>query len=261
MPSTWLITGANRGIGKGIVSQVLARPNTIVIAALRDTSDSTAKELTKVSVASGSKLIIVKVDASSDTDAADAVKSLQSQHGINHLDIVLANSGLLDQWGPVSEVAPSDLRKHFEINTIAPIKLFQATKPLLDNAQNPRFFITSTNIASIGLMEKIPMPTIAYGLTKAAANYAISKIHFENPEISAVALHPGWVQTRMGQHAADLAGVAEVPVTIEDSAKGLIQQVSIKLFASAFYVNFDETYLIAINRLTKPQRRRCPASL
>ena len=31
----------------------------------------------------------------------------------------------------------------------------------------------------------------------------------------------------MGQHAADLAGVAEVPVTIEDSAKGLVKQVSI----------------------------------
>lgn len=230
MSSTWLITGANRGIGKGILSQVLARPNTTVIAALRDTSDSTAKELTEVPVGSKSKLIIVKIDASSDTDAKEAVQSLKSQHGINHIDVVLDNSGVLDQWGPVSEVTPSELRKHFEINTIAPIKLFQATKPLLENSQNARFFITSTNIASIGLMENIPMPTIAYGLTKAAANYATSKIHFENPKISAVALHPGWVQTRMGKQAADLAGVAEIPVTIEDSAKGLIEQVSSHLF-------------------------------
>lgn len=226
MSSTWLITGANRGIGKGIVSQLLARPNTTVIAALRDIADTTAKDLGKLPAASGSSLIIVKIDALSDTDAKDAVNSLRSQYGIQQVDVVIANSGILDQWGPVSEVTPEDLRKHFEINTIAPIKLFQATKSLLEKSENPRFNIVSTNIASIGIMENIPLPTIAYGLTKSAANYATSKIHFENPKISAVALHPGWVQTRMGQHAADLAGVAEIPVTVEQSAAGLIQQVS-----------------------------------
>jgi norsolorinic acid ketoreductase len=76
MSSIWLITSANQGIGKGILSQVLSQPNTTVIAALRDISDSTATELAEVPVASGSKLIVVKVDASSDTDAQDAVKSL-----------------------------------------------------------------------------------------------------------------------------------------------------------------------------------------
>ncbi|OBT94566.1 hypothetical protein VE01_07977 [Pseudogymnoascus verrucosus] len=241
MSSIWLITGANRGIGKGILSQVLSRPNTTVIAALRDISDSTATELAEVPVASGSKLIVVKVDASSDTDAQDAVESLQSQHGISHIDVVLANSGILTQWGPVSEVTPEDLRKHFEVNTIAPIKLFQATKSLLEKSENPRFFITSSTIASIGLMDTIPMPTIAYGLTKAAANYATSKIHFENPKISAVALHPGWVQTRMGEHAADMAGLAEIPVTIQDSASGLIKQIdqTTKETLSGKFVGFD----------------------
>jgi norsolorinic acid ketoreductase len=238
MSSTWLITGANRGIGKGIVSQVLVRPNTTVIAALRDTTDKTAKDLNTLSTASGSRLIVVKIDAASDTDAKDAVKTLQSQYGIQQIDVVIANSGILDQWGPVSEVTPGDLRRHFEINTIAPIKLFQATKPLLEKAENPRFTIVSTSIASVGLMEKSPMPTIAYGLTKSAANYATAKIHFENPRISAVALHPGWVQTRMGRHAADLAGVAEIPVTIEESATGLIQQVSHHLLPLSSYCHW-----------------------
>ena len=44
----------------------------------------------------------------------------------------------------------------------------------------------------------------------------------------------------MGQHAADLAGVAEVPVTIEDSAKGLVKQVSINSLAPALQIDFDE---------------------
>ncbi|KAI5463898.1 hypothetical protein BGZ63DRAFT_413386 [Mariannaea sp. PMI_226] len=239
--STWLITGANRGIGKGVVTILLARPNTTVVAAVRDTADVTAKELTELPLAAGSRLITVHIDAASETDARNAVELLQSKYNISKLDVVLANSGLLDQWGPVSEVTSDDLRKHFEINTIAPIKLFQATKALLEGAENPRFFITSTKIASLGLMKNTPLPTIAYGLTKAAANYAVAKIHYENPKISAAALHPGWVQTRMGQHAADLAGVAEVPVTISESATGLLKQIdhTTKETLSGKFVGFD----------------------
>jgi norsolorinic acid ketoreductase len=223
--STWLITGANRGIGRGLVTLLLARPNTTVIAALRDTADVTAKEIAELPLAAGSRLIVVKIDAESETDALEAVGLLQSKYNITKLDVVLANSGLLDQWGPVSKVTSDELRRHFEINTIAPIKLFQATKALLDGAENPRFCITSTNIASLGLMRSIPMPTIAYGLTKAAANYALAKIHYEDSKITTIALHPGWVQTRMGQHAADLAGVADIPVTVSESATGLLKQV------------------------------------
>lgn len=90
-------------------------------------------------------------------------------------------------------------------------------------------------------MPHIPLPTIAYGMSKAAVNYAVAKIHYENSKISAVALHPGWVQTRMGQHAADLAGVAEVPVTVEQSVAGLLQQIDAtkKDTLSGKFIGFD----------------------
>lgn len=139
---------------------------------------------------------------------------------------MIANSGLLNQWGTVSEVTPKELRDHLEINTIAPIVLFQATLPLLEASKNPKFFVISTGIASLELMPNYPMLTIAYGLSKIAVNYAVRKIHFENKNISAVALHPGWVETRMGRRAADYAGVSDIPVTVEQSAKGLVEVVS-----------------------------------
>lgn len=226
------------GIGKGIVASILGRPDTVVIAAIRDLSNSS--EISSLPTAPGSRLIIVKVDGKSPSDATIAIESLQSQ-GITHIDVLIANSGVLDQWGPVSEVKSQDLRDHFEINTIAPIALFQAAYPLLEKAENPKFFVISTNIASIELMPHIPLPTIAYGMSKAAVNYAVAKIHYENSKISAVALHPGWVQTRMGQHAADLAGVAEVPVTVEQSVAGLLQQIDAtkKDTLSGKFIGFD----------------------
>ncbi|KAH8821754.1 aflatoxin biosynthesis ketoreductase-like protein nor-1 [Xylogone sp. PMI_703] len=239
--ATVLISGANRGIGKGILTNFLARPNTTVIAALRDPSDSSAQELSNIQVAANSKLIVVKVDARSETDASDAISLLKTQHGITSLDIVIANSGLLDQYGPVTEVSPKDLRNHFEINTIAPIVLFQAALPLLNASQNPRFFVISSTLGSLELIPQMPLPTIAYGISKAGATYAVRKIHFENEKISAVALHPGWVETRMGRHAADLAGVKELPVTVEQSSKGLVEVIdaTTKEGLSGKFIGFD----------------------
>jgi len=34
-------------------------------------------------------------------------------------------------------------------------------------------------------------PTLAYGISKAGANYFVRKIHFEFPEICTLAVHPG----------------------------------------------------------------------
>ena len=57
-----LISGANRGIGKGLVQQYLEKPNHVVIAANRDPAAS--KPLNDLKTGSGSRLIIVKVNAS-----------------------------------------------------------------------------------------------------------------------------------------------------------------------------------------------------
>ncbi|RFU33891.1 hypothetical protein B7463_g2421, partial [Scytalidium lignicola] len=239
--TTILISGANRGIGRGILTNFLARPNTTVIAALRDPSDSSAQELATIPAGENSKLIIVKVDARSETDASDAISLLKSKYGITSLDVVLANSGLLNQYGPVSEVTPKDLRDHLEINTIAPIVLFQASLPLLEASKNPKFFVVSTTLASFELLPQMPLQTIAYGLSKVAVTFAVRKIHFENEKISAVALHPEWVETRMGRHAADLAGVKEIPVTVEQSAKGLVEVIdaTTKEGFSGNFIGFD----------------------
>jgi norsolorinic acid ketoreductase len=38
-----------------------------------------------------------------------------------------------------------------------------------------------------------PAPTLAYGISKAGANYFVRKVHFEHAGIVAVAVHPGFV--------------------------------------------------------------------
>lgn len=72
---TYLITGSNRGIGKGLLEVFVSRPDTTVIAAVRDVEKST-KDLSAAKTGKGSKVIIVKIDSTSETDAAVAVKEV-----------------------------------------------------------------------------------------------------------------------------------------------------------------------------------------
>ncbi|KUJ12564.1 aflatoxin biosynthesis ketoreductase-like protein nor-1 [Mollisia scopiformis] len=221
---TYLITGASRGIGKGLLSAFVLRPNTTVIAGVRDTA-SAAESLKSVPVGEGSKIVIVKIDSSVDTDAAAAVEELKSKHGITHIDVLLSNAGLLGIVAPVLETPADQLRKHIEINTVAPLILLQAFKPLLDASSSPKFFVITSKIGTLSDMQNVPVPFFAYGVSKAAANYFVRKVSFENPKLISIALNPGWVQTDMGTWGAKSVGMDEAPMSLEDSIKGTVKNI------------------------------------
>jgi norsolorinic acid ketoreductase len=218
---TYLITGANRGIGRGLLETFVLRPQTTVIAGVRDVTAS-CKSLNTVPVGDGSKIIIVKIDSLSATDPKNAAAELKSQHGITKLDVLISNAGHFGKIGPVLSSSAQDLRDHFEVNTIAPLNLIQAFFPLLEASSAPKFFAITSITGTIGDMENVPFPFFAYGISKAAANYLVRKLHFENPNLTSMAFHPGWVQTDMGNGSARIVGMTEAPMSVEDSIKGLV---------------------------------------
>jgi len=224
--TTVLITGSKSGIGKGLLSAYASRPNTLAIAAIRDGPESeAAKALTSLPVGPGSKVVVAKYNASSKTAAVELVNYLKSVHHVGALDVVVANAGILKHFGPAREASAETISEHFEINTLASILLYQATQELLSaSKQAPKFFFISSSIGSNGLQDNYPLPMIAYGMSKAALNWAASRIHREEDRIVVVAMQPGWVQTAMGNTAAEYAGMnpKDVPVTLEESVKGLI---------------------------------------
>lgn len=144
-PTTVLISGANRGLGKELLARYLARPNHIAIAANRDPENATSKALAKLPKGQGSRLIIVKLDASIEADSARAVRQLISQ-GIGHLDIVIANAGVSYAWPKVSDVKTEDLQGHLIPDLFGVIWLYQATFPLLKKSMDPKW-ITIGSVA------------------------------------------------------------------------------------------------------------------
>lgn len=221
MGLTYLITGANRGIGKGIAETLLTRPNTTVIAAVRDV-ESSSKALSNLTVGEQTKLIIVKIDATSDTDALTAVEELKSVHGIAKVDVLLSNAGILDIVAPVLKTPVEAVRRHIEVNAIAPLLILQAFMPLLEESPSPKFLLISSSIGTLTNMENVPYPFFAYGLSKTAANYLVRKAAFENPKLTTQAFNPGLVQTDMGNWGVQQLGMEHAPMTLEESVKSLV---------------------------------------
>ncbi|KIW44849.1 hypothetical protein, variant [Exophiala oligosperma] len=192
MSTKYLITGANRGLGRGFVSAYLNRPNSVVIAAVRNPSEECIKDLQSLPKAATSSLVVVKIDSSSETDAAAAVEQLQNEHGITGLDVVIANAGMSPQMARVEAASPPDLNQAFQVNVVGPTVLFSAVAPLLKGSQNkPKFVTISSVMGTIGRMEQYPMPVASYGMSKAALNYITKKIHVENEHLIAFPVHPG----------------------------------------------------------------------
>ncbi|PSN74307.1 putative aflatoxin biosynthesis ketoreductase nor-1 [Corynespora cassiicola Philippines] len=223
-PIVTLVTGPNRGIGRGILSTILARPNNTVIAAVRNPQAPVSQSLNEFPKGEGSSLHIVKIDSAVTTDPAAAVKTLEAA-GISHVDIIVANAATGDTAATVLETTPEDLSRTLNINLISVLALFQAFEPLLRKAQTPKFIALSSNLGSISMVPYTPGPWYCYGVTKAALNYTLRRMHAENDWLVTVALQPGWVQTDMGNYAAQCVGMDTPPTTVEDSVAGCIKVI------------------------------------
>ncbi|QSZ36821.1 hypothetical protein DSL72_006704 [Monilinia vaccinii-corymbosi] len=240
---TYLVTGANRGLGRGLVEALIQRPNTTVIAGVRDLSVPTSKSLFDLPTASGSRIIPIVISSTDDLSPSQATQTLQSTHGIKSIDVVIANAGISNYYGPASETPLSEVRAHFEVNTIGVLALYQATLPLLLKSPEPVFVALSTGIASMGAMAELPFPATAYGMSKVALHYLVRKVHFENEKLTAFVMSPGWVQTEMGNAGAAAMGMESAPVRIEDSIKGMLEKIdhAAKGNTSGTFQSFDET--------------------
>lgn len=189
----YLITGASRGIGRGLVETFLSRSNTTVIAAVREPVGASSQSLQLLHKGESSRLITLKVDSNSPTDPAVAVEILQREQGIDHLDVVIANAGISEDFSPVHEVPIPVLRQHVEVNGYGPIYLYQAIYPLLKKSKKPMFVGIGSPMGSIGGMEQRPYPCAAYGPSKAILHWIVRKIHFENEDFVSFVADPGYV--------------------------------------------------------------------
>ena len=257
----YLITGANRGLGQGLVQSYLLRPNTTVIAGVRDPSASSSQSLTSLPTGSGSQLVIVKLDSASPTDPSSAASTLQTKHSINHIDVLIANAGISDPKSlvPARSTALDALKEHMAVNGHGPILLFQAFYDMLFRSSSKPIFIGigSAMGAVAGMEERAIYPGTAYGMSKAALHWFVRKVHFEEQDkgLIAFALDPGFAQTDMGNDGARLFGMEKAFQEVGDTVEGMVKVVSIYLSGLAMGLCEHAFLLIGVSRLMLRTRR------
>lgn len=151
---------------------------------------------------------------------------LQSEHKISKLDIVIVNAAVQNLiFAKLADIDPAQVQEHISINAVGSLVLFQAVLPLLQKASQPKFVVMGSATGSIGGMEKRPFSMSAYGVSKAAVHYLTRKIHFENEDLIAFAVDPGFVQSGPGNEAARFFGMEEAPVPVQKSVEFVVATV------------------------------------
>lgn len=200
-----------------------------MVAGVRDPSSDEAIALAELKAATGSKIVLVQIDSKSETDAKDAVEKLVSTHGIDRLDVVIANAGIFDTAAhqKVVDMRLSDLKDHIDVNTYGVIRLFQATWSLLEKSSKPIFLLNSAGAATMGGMKsfsRFPLPS--YSSSKLLANFFILRLHVEHPDLIAFAVHPGSVVTENRTAAAAKFGVPVEGLSVDECVTSLLSLVS-----------------------------------
>jgi NAD(P)-dependent dehydrogenase (short-subunit alcohol dehydrogenase family) len=192
---TVLITGANRGIGLEFARQYAA-DGWDVIAAARQSSP----ELDSL------KVRIEQLDLTNAEAVAGFAGRIEGP-----LDLFIANAGVSHPMETDGAANAGDWQKMMMINVIAPFQLAQAFLPRLSETGGKAICISS-GMGSIGDNNGGWIP---YRTSKAALNMAWSCLAMEarRDGVTAVALSPGWVKTRMGGAGAEISA--------EESVRGM----------------------------------------
>ncbi|EJU05876.1 NADP-binding protein [Dacryopinax primogenitus] len=222
-PTVYLVSGANRGIGLGLVTSLATRANVIVFGGVRDPSSAT--DLKALQNKYPRTVHIVKLTSASRSDNLAAIEQIKRTAG--RLDVVIANAGIAKFWGSILDTPEEEMREHYEVNVVGPTVLFQAAWPLLKKSTRPDFAIISSVAGSIAVGAAMPAGVLAYGASKAGANFLAMKLHSEHPELVVIPIHPGSVATDMGDYGKkNDAVIRELTfIPVEKSVGGILNVV------------------------------------
>jgi NAD(P)-dependent dehydrogenase (short-subunit alcohol dehydrogenase family) len=199
--ATYLVTGANRGIGYEYCKQLHGRGDR-AIAVCRATSP--ALDALGIRVETG-------VDITDDVSVASLVQRLQGLA----LDVLINNAGIIQRVS-LDNLDFASIRQQFEVNALGPLRLTQALLPNLQAGS--KIILMTSRMGSID--DNTSGGSYGYRMSKVALSMAGKSLsHDLKPEGIAVGiLHPGLVQTRM-------TGFTPHGITPAESVQGLLARI------------------------------------
>ncbi|MDQ0379098.1 SDR family NAD(P)-dependent oxidoreductase [Amycolatopsis thermophila] len=228
-PTIALVTGANKGIGRGVAAQLAALGVTVLIGA-RD-----ARRGEEAAAALGGDVHAVTLDVTDPATVERAARQVEERFG--RLDVLVNNAGITGS----GQVDPQDahdqipssvdldmVRAVFETNVFGVIAVTNAMLPLLRRSSAPRIVNVSSHAASLTLTSDPDgpfaalLPSAAYSPSKTAlcaltVQYA-NELRKDGILVNAVA--PGFVDTDSNNHTGFLTVAQGAAVVVRLATLG-----------------------------------------
>ncbi|XP_061863555.1 C-signal-like [Colius striatus] len=230
-----LVTGANRGIGLGLVQHFLGlpKPPKWVFAGCRDPKGQRAQELQRLA-SKHPNLLILALEVTDPASVKAAAARVGEHVGGSGLTLLINNAGIV-KLNPIDAETLEDMSRVYTTNTIGPMLMGQAFLPLLKKAAqaSPGSGLSCSKAAIINVSSdagSIASPpawevlhAVSYRCSKAALNMLTrcQSLGYQEHGILCVTLHPGWVQTDMGSAAGFTP-----PLTVDVSVRGMLKVLS-----------------------------------
>ena len=181
-----IVTGASRGLGASVARWLAkARAAVTLISRSEDRLNDVAGEIRLL----GGNPLVFKADVSSSDACRSAVEHTLDRFG--RIDALVNNAGIIQPISSVAHTKPDQWRYNIEVNLMGPFYMIQAAISYL-RRQNGRI----VNVSS-GAANRVLENVSAYCAAKAALNHFTRVLAEEEPDLTAVTVRPGVVDTDM----------------------------------------------------------------
>lgn len=205
-----VVIGADRGIAHALALELHERGDSVLAAVMGEGNDLVARS---ISVQSG-------FDVTSDEQVQRLADRLMAEEASIDWLVNVAGVMFLDT---IDSVDYDDVRRQFEINTVGPLRVVRALRPLLREGSKVGIFTSRVGSMS----DNTSGGDYAYRISKAAANMVARNLSIDlgKEGVAVQALHPGLANTNLldVMDPADKEKAASMLTTPEAAALGVIR--------------------------------------
>lgn len=223
--TTYLVTGANRGLGLEFARALSGRgEGHEVIGTARRPREAT-------DLAKFAKRVV-------ELDVADpaSIAGLRERVGETPIDVLINNAGVSSKGRSVTEVDAAELAHAFAVNASAAVLVVRALLPNLRAGKRKLIVNITSQLGSIA--NNSGGSTYGYRASKAALNMftVCMSNELKGEGFTVVAVHPGWVRTDMGGRNATLS--------VEESVGAMLKTLgALREEDTGRFLNYDGTGL------------------
>lgn len=193
---SFIITGANSGIGKATACEIAKRGGTVhLVCRNKDRAEEARKDI--VDQSKNENVHVHLVDMSNPRGVWEFANGFSQKHSLH---VLINNAGCMVGQRELTE---DGLEKNFATNTLGTYILTSALIPALKKSQDPRVITVSSggmlvqklNVEDLQFEKGSFDGTMAYAQNKRQQVIMTEQLAAQHKEIHFSSMHPGWADT------------------------------------------------------------------